>query len=384
MLYHHGSKSYEEAASEAAVAARAKIEALIEKGRTKGASVINRVMTEVPTDHLIPGKRLLFDGDIDQRNPGAETDILMGVKELSAIPEFVPLSIQKFAMQQICSRANFPMRYAEYLREPEQAGWGHQLLAQNLNKLYEHDSSVFLARSYDYRLRGFLSDRYRRLDSRPLLEAFTGECQKYGLVPVEGYGSETKVALKAMLPMVFEPVPNEVMAFGVLWENSDYGNGAHKVMAFALRLWCTNFAITEVGFRQVHLGKRLTEDMDWSQQTHALDTQTTASQLKDVIGRAISPDSVSSFCNVIKKANELEIDPKKMMTDLSKYMNKGELELVKDRYNEPDIIALPPGNTVWRMSNAISWVAGNSIPDDERKLEMMRVAGGLLEKVAKN
>jgi hypothetical protein len=201
---------------------------------------------------------------------------------------------------------------------------------------------------------------------------------------VEGYSSETKVGLKAMLPIVFEPVPNEVVAFGVLWENSDYGNGAHKVMVFVLRLWCTNFAISEIGFRQIHLGKRLTEDMDWSQQTHALDTQTTASQLKDVVERGISPDSVESFCRVIKKANELEIDPKKMITDLSKYFNKGELELVRDRYNEPDIVALPPGNTVWRMSNAISWVAGNQIQEDERKLEMMKVAGVLLEKVVKN
>jgi hypothetical protein len=87
---------------------------------------------------------------------------------------------------------------------------------------------------------------------------------------------------------------------------------------------------------------------------------------------------------VIKKAHETEIDPKKMMGDLSKHLNKGELELVKDRYNTPDVVALPPGNSVWRMSNAISWVAGNKVDDDERKIDIMRVAGGLLERVSKS
>jgi hypothetical protein len=380
MLLHHGSRNYNEAASDAANRAREKMEGLFETGRRKGATIINRVMTEVPTDHLVPGPRLRFDGDIYEREEGAPADILMRVDSKE---DFEPLSIQKFAMGQICSRANIPTRYAEFLREPEQAGWGHKLLAENFNQLYSHDKDNFLTRSYDGRLRGFLSDRYRRLDSRPLLESFTGECQKYGLVPIEGYGSETKVALKALLPCVFEPVPNEVMCFGVMWENSDYGNGAHTIRAFAMRLWCTNYAITEVGFRQIHLGKRLTENMTWSNQTYALDTQATASQIRDVVNQGISPASIEAFCSVIKAANEQEIDPKKMMGDLSKYMNKGELEMVKDKYNEPDVVALPAGNTVWRMSNAISWVAGNKIDDDERKVEVMRVAGGLLERVAK-
>ena len=375
MLFHHGSQDYNEAASDAANRARDKMEGMFETGRQKGAYIIDKVMKEVPTDHLVKGNKLQFYGE-----PTSLSDIRINVPSAG---EFAPLSIQKFPMGQICSRANLPTRYAEYLREPEQAGWGPQLLARNLNELYEHEDDKFLMRSYDGKLRGFLSDRYRRLDSRPLLESFIGESQKYGMVPIEGYSSETKIAMKALLPRVFEPVQNEVMCFGVMFENSDYGNGAQAIRAFAMRLWCTNYAITEVGFRQVHLGKRLTDDMSWSAQTYTLDTQATASQIRDVVNQAIYPDSINRFCEVIKVANEMEIDPKKVIADLSKYLNKGEVTLVKDKFNEPDVVALPPGNTVWRMSNAISWVAGNKIEDEERKLEVMKVAGGMLEKVSK-
>ena len=379
MLMHHGSRDYNEAASDAAGRAREKMEGMFEAGRQRGARIIEKVMTEVPQDYIIKGNTIKFDGDIDSRPVGSPIGLLLGHRS----GEFNPLETQKFAMQQVCSRANMPIRFAEYLKEPERVGWGQKLLSHNLNELYSRDKANFLLRSYDGRLRGFLSDRYRRLDSRPLLDAFCGESEKYGLVPVEGYASETKVAMKALLPIVFEPVPNEVMAFGVMWENSDYGNGAHTIRAFALRLWCTNYAITEIGFRQVHLGRRLTDDISWSKNTYDMDTQATASQIKDIVSQGVSPDATSAFCEVIKMAHEKQIDPKKMVVDLSKHLTKGEIEMVRDKYNEPDVVALPPGNTVWRMSNAVSWVAGNKIEDSERKVEVMRVAGGLLEKVAK-
>jgi len=42
---------------------------------------------------------------------------------------------------------------------------------------------------------------------------------------------------------------------------------------------------------------------------------------------------------------------------------------------------LPPGNTTWRLSNAVSWVAGK-MNDSERKLDLMKAAGALLPKAA--
>jgi hypothetical protein len=46
-------------------------------------------------------------------------------------------------------------------------------------------------------------------------------------------------------------------------------------------------------------------------------------------------------------------------------------------YNSPDTYNLPAGNTTWRLSNAISWIAGKT-EDSERKLELMKLAGEVL------
>jgi hypothetical protein len=54
---------------------------------------------------------------------------------------------------------------------------------------------------------GILSDSYRRIDSRPVFEAFATGVQEKGALPYEGYVTDTKIAIQAIMPEVYEPVP---------------------------------------------------------------------------------------------------------------------------------------------------------------------------------
>ena len=48
-----------------------------------------------------------------------------------------------------------------------------------------------------------------------------------------------------------------------------------------------------------------------------------------------------------------------------------------EAYNSAHTVNMSVGNSMWRLSNAISWVAGK--PEDaERKLEINKVAGQVL------
>ena len=62
---------------------------------------------------------------------------------------------------------------------------------------------------------------------------------------------------------------------------------------------------------------------------------------------------------------------------LRKALQKQEADSVVDAYNSPDTFNMPAGNSIWRLSNAISWVAGKT-EDAERKLEISKLAGQLL------
>jgi hypothetical protein len=365
--------SYLESNSTAAVVARNRFEARVERGRASGAAIVQKIMDEVPVDMIAKGQVLKFDGDIDDRPPNSPPGILLGVGDDVGV-----MTTHRWALQQICSRADLPWRYAQKLTERERAGWGTPLVAHNLNEIYQRSASKYLLRTQGSQLRGFLSDRYKRLDSRPLVEAFASTCKEMGAVPIDGYGTDTKVGLTAVLPKIYEPVPNEPISFGAHWENSDYGNGRHMVHGFIDRAWCANGLIMSVGFAQVHLGKRIEESIVLSERTHQLDTMATASAVVDVVRNTLSEDMIQTFCQRVKEAHEQEIDPAKAVSLLAKQINKGEAKLVTDTFNSPDVEMLPPGNTAWRLSNAISWVAGNEISDAERKMELMKIAGAVL------
>ena len=378
------SEFYQESTSAAARVARDKFEARIEKGRQSGAAIINKIMNEVPTDMIVKGKVLQFDGNIDDRPPHAPNGVFLQLPPHNIVPTANPsemgmeLSMHPWALQQTCSRANVPWKFAQHLQHNGNAGWGTPLLAHNLNEIYQRSPSRYLVRSYAGQARGFLSDRYKRLDSRPLVEAFAKSSHEMGAVPINGYGTDTKVGLTAVLPKIYEPVQNEPISFGVHWENSDYGNGRHLIHGFIDRAWCANGCIMSVGFAQVHLGRKLEDNIMLSERTHQLDTMTTASAIMDIVKQTLSEEMISIFCTTVKNAHESEIDPSQAVKLLSKQLSKGEAQQITDKFNSPDVEMLPPGNTAWRLSNAISWVAGNEIEETERKLEMMKIAGAVL------
>jgi hypothetical protein len=47
-------------------------------------------------------------------------------------------------------------------------------------------------------------------------------------------------------------------------------------------------------------------------------------------------------------------------------------------FDGPDVVNLPAGNTLWRASNAISWIANAESVAAERRLELQELAGQLL------
>lgn len=371
MLYHHSEKNYDVAAGQAADRARAELEKLIAKGQDGAMSVINKIISEVPEDKVVKGPALKFEGDKNG------IGVRVGPMNLSG----PLLSVHRNALTQLAERGPVALP-AKMVGELQGMGdWGNALLARNLEEIYAHSEEKYLTRSYNGQLRGFLSNKFRRLDSRPIINAACDAFEKIGARPVEGYATDTKIALKAVLPMVFEPVKNEVLALGVIWQNSDYGNGAHSLRAFMLRLWCTNFAITEECLREVHLGGRLGEDDIFSDRTYQLDTERSASAIKDVIEATLAPPKVKLILDNIKAADSEKIDPKNMSAYLKKQLGAGDAKAVIEAFNSPDVENLPPGNSKWRLSNAISWIAGKQA-DGEKKLELMMAAGDVLKRTA--
>ena len=342
------------------------MEEIIHKGIESAARVIEDIQARVVQDSV-------------NRTAAARIEQADGTWKLAAGDILAPLHSHAFA--QVVNDAGMPKKYADELaQQANGTPWGRELVAHNLNTILSHrDKQRNLIRREGGQVKGFLSDRFRRLDSRPLLDAFIGSAQELGLVPIQGVGTDTKVRVRAVLPQVFEPVASEVMLFGLEWGNSDYGDGGHCVNLWTMRVWCTNLAVTDECLRQIHLGRRLADDIAYSEQTYRLDTQANASALRDTVRHAIGPARINGMLEAIKTANTAEIKGRDGVAKvLGKALGKADAEKAADLFEGNDVVNLPPGNTVWRLSNAVSWLAQGKNLSTDRKLELERVAGELI------
>lgn len=360
-MYHHDSREYQVSASEAAKRGREKMEAIIAKGRASAIAVVEQVQSQVPQDRIAPANRLTIGSG--------------GDKYTLKIPETDAQFIHEHAIGQVAQKTNMPAKFLDDLSDKP---WGRELVAHNLNTLLAHSTSRHLIRSVNSEVRGFVSDRFRRLDSRPLLDAFILACKEIGALPIEGYALDTKVRMRAVLPMVFEPAPNEVMLFGLEWGNSDFGDGGHCVRLWNQRIWCTNLAIIDEALRQVHLGKRLDDNITYSDRTYRLDNEANASALRDVVYESLSPVKVNQYLTYIKEAAEQKVGEKDVARILKAKLQKSEAEQVEAMFNGPDVLNLPEGKSTYRLSNAVSWFAQTEGLSANRKLELQKIAGDLL------
>lgn len=356
--------------------------------------MIRQVLTVVPEDSLVDAHGLQFraNGSVRMAVEGQRKNPESGsVEEVT-----FDWDLHRNALGQVAQRADMPMSYVNKLLqgpkptkrnpEPQIPQWKRELLAHNLHEIYQHrpKGTKYLVRAVDGQARGFLSANYRRIDSRPLIEAFMGSAGELGAVFLDGVATDTRVAMKAMLPMVFEPVPNEVMCFGIQFENSDFGVGALYCRPFMWRLWCTNRATLEDAIAQVHLGKRMTNADIFSEETIRLDLKTHISAVGDVVKRYLSPDKVESMCATIKTADENKVEWDSVNRNLLNHLTKAEQEEARDMFesDKVEIETLPEAKSEWRLSNIFSFLAGKA-DDADRKMELERVAGRIIDTTAK-
>lgn len=295
-------------------------------------------------------------------------------------------TLHRNALSQLAGRLNIPMAYVDHLTGAQEKNgdetdrWGLSFLARTLREHVIHSDDRYLIRSVGGEARAVLSDKFRRIDCRPgaltLLEAAKGA----GMIISDGTFTDTRSALKFIKPEPIEVFPNEWMVFGFDWGNSDYGRGASDLRLFFNRLWCWNGAVGESVVRQIHIGRRLQEDVSYAQDTLDADAHASALALRDAAAHAISEKKIQAMIEGIRAANEQKIDGKGRAEALKKTLNKGEVEKVVEAFNSPDVENMPAGNTLWRWSNAISWVGGG-LEDADRRIDFERLAGDVMKPV---
>ncbi len=292
------------------------------------------------------------------------------------------------AIGQLADRMGVPQRYLRSLAGGE--AWGRQLAATVLN---EHSGwtqrSRVLVRTVGQQVRGVLSDSYRRLNSVEILTAFVQEAAGQGAVIADAYMSDTKVWAETILPQpLVIPTRNNgdvVIFMGARFSTSDYGDGAVDMRAFLLNGACLNGMVRESVMKQVHLGSKLPDNLQLSQQTYELDTRTTVSAVRDLTSGLFSRDNIQRKAIEIQGASDMEVDfeheLKRLTKDGGLLKAEGkEVEKILMRNNPDD--GVQGGATLWKLTQAITAHARELSP--ERSRELHEISGNLLNRVKLN
>jgi len=355
--------------------AQSRLEQYIAQGQARAVGLQERILREIPTDAVAKSEVLQFRALEPGFSASSPAGITVALGNQGGENRY---AIHRHALGHLAEQAKMPMAYADHLLT--QGQWGADLLARNLNDGVRlgQPKSRYLVRRVGTEVRAVLSSKFRRIDARPILDTLIGEAQRAGAIVVDGRGSDIRVEMKFIVPKIFEPAPGEFMVFGFAWSNSDFGAGANNLRAFANRLACWNGMTMEQALRQVHLGRQLTDDVEWSQQTLELDTRTAVSAARDTARALLSEVKIAETAEKITRAAEEGIDPKAKLESLKKRVSKTDAKEIADAFNSPDVVNLPAGNTMWRFSNAISLVARDA-ENVDRKLELERLAGDVLK-----
>lgn len=294
-------------------------------------------------------------------------------------------SLHDNAIGQLADRMGIPQRYLRGLASGEP--WAKQLAATLLN---EHSGwtqrSRVLVRTVGKQVRGVLSDSYRRLNSVEILTAFVQEAADQGAVISDAYMNDTKIWAETILPTPLT-VPTakngDVVIFaGARFSTSDYGDGAVDMRAFLLNGACLNGMVRESVMKQVHLGSKLPDNLQLSQQTYELDTKTTVSAVRDLTKGLFSKDNLMKKAIEIQGASEMEVDfeheLKRLTRDGGLLKQEGkEVEKILMR-NDPED-GVQGGATLWKLTQAITAHARELSP--ERSRELHELSGQLLNRV---
>ena len=289
------------------------------------------------------------------------------------------------AIGQLADRMGIPQRYLRGLASGEP--WAKHLAATLLN---EHSGwtqrSRVLVRTVGKQVRGVLSDSYRRLNSVEILTAFVQEAADQGAVISDAYMNDTKIWAETILPTPLTvPTANngDVVIFaGARFSTSDYGDGAVDMRAFLLNGACLNGMVRESVMKQVHLGSKLPDNLQLSQQTYELDTKTTVSAVRDLTKGLFSKDNLMKKAIEIQGASEMEVDfeheLKRLTRDGGLLKQEGkEVEKILMR-NDPED-GVQGGATLWKLTQAITAHARELSP--ERSRELHELSGQLLNRV---
>lgn len=257
-----------------------------------------------------------------------------------------------------------------------------RLLANNVNRWFRDSNDKRMLRTMAGDLRGFLSDRYQRIENEEVAEQVLPVLFEAGVTVKSCEVTERRLYITAVNPRVRSDVKvGDVVEAGVTISNSEVGFGAVSVRPFANRLFCDNGMVLPDGkFSAKHVGRRLSEDEDlnaiFADDTRQADDRALLLKCRDTVRAALDEARFSRQVDKMRALAEGRVtgDPSKCVELLAQKAGITESEkggLLGKLIEGGDLSA-------WGLTNAVTALAHNAA-DYDRSMELCEAGGKLLD-----
>lgn len=212
-----------------------------------------------------------------ERQRNTKRDFMAGTKDLSVIPDTdspTKLTLQlgtderfpvrRHAVRQIGTRLNIPAKYVDRLADDHP-----DLLAYNVNTLFEREPENRMIRTLDGQVRAFLSDKYRPLDNFDFAEAVLPKLMQHQAEVTSCDITETRLYIKGVIPGIEKVIKKEGVEYGrghdpihrfkpgICLSNSEVGAGSLAVEPGIHEVDCSNLLIIgSNAMRKYHVGRK--------------------------------------------------------------------------------------------------------------------------------
>ncbi len=303
--------------------------------------------------------------------------------------EMRTFAMNNYTGGQVAGFTGIPTQYFRRL-ESENAG----LLAKNINhglRVIEKDKPKRMLRTFTDSgtplMRGFMSNKFFRLDNFDMFEAVYPIFEKHGLSIVSSELTDRKMYLKVLSPKLkTEIVVGDTVQFGIVISNSDVGAGSARIEPLLYRLICKNGVISNAALTKYHIGKSASESQAYELYSDAkrnMDAKAFFMKVVDLIEGSLRKDVFEAEVDKIKRAMNDNIDEKAEPEKVIELSMKA-TGISGEGKKKSILSALASGNdgagyTRWGMVNSFTRVAQDESISYEESIELERAGGKILE-----
>jgi hypothetical protein len=261
--------------------------------------LMHRVIEEAERkrDLVADTRRMSFVVDEEENECALDVDLDEG-------EQYVVLN--NHALGQLSADLGIPRKYFDRMRDV-----APRLLRSNVQHWLHEEPNRRMIRSFQnggMTGRAWLSDGYRRLDNIEIARTLLPEFENLAPVHVRFHSAavtDTRLYVRALFPDFERDVKvGDPVTWGVEIRNSEVGAGALAINGFVLRLVCVNGMTVTSELSARHVGRRISGDGIFSQETVQADDAAFWLAARDTLRAAISETRFDQVVETLRETTE--------------------------------------------------------------------------------